>query len=101
VLTHQKSRVESSQTRKDGTETVCLTYSYRARECVYTGKVESSTTSLVESRDMVPQDSLRQSESSAGLDAGAYLDFVVPEACTMFGPALRKRIQYKTRYESE
>jgi len=104
VLTHKKSRVQSSQTHKDGTETVSLTYSCRARECVHTGRVESSTTSLAKSGDMVPQVSLRQSESSAGRDAGADLDFVGPEACTMFGPSFRKRIQnyeYKTRCEIE
>jgi hypothetical protein len=91
VLTHQKSRVESSQTHKDGAETVCFTYSCCARECIRTSRVESSTTSLAESRDVVPQVSLRQSESSDGRDAGADLDFVGPEACTMFGAIFKKK----------
>jgi hypothetical protein len=50
---------------------------------------------------MLPQVSLRQSESSDGRGAGADLDFVGPEACTM---PLRKIIQnyeYKFRYGSE
>jgi hypothetical protein len=90
VLIHEKGRVESSQTQKDGAETVCFTYSCRARECVQTNRVETSTTGLAGSRDMVPQVSLRQLESSDGCGAGADLDFVGPEACTMFG-ALKKK----------
>jgi len=95
----------SSQTHKDGAVTACFTYSCRARECIRTSRVESSTTSLAESRDMVLQVSLRQSKSSDWRDARADLDFVGPEACTIFGALFKKkRIQnyeYKTRCESE
>ena len=79
-------------------------YSCRARECVHTCRVKSSIYHESCRVKIVPQVSLRQSESSAGRDAGADIDLVGPEACTMFGPSFRKRIenyQYKTRYESE
>jgi hypothetical protein len=39
---------------------------------------------------MVQQISLHQSESSDGRDAGANLDFVGPEACTIFGALFKK-----------
>jgi hypothetical protein len=73
VRTNQQSRVESSrvesnQTRKDAAQIIWLTYNGRARECVHantveSNRVQSSPTSLAESRVLIPH----VSTSSVGL----------------------------------